>query len=106
MGVAGAALKLMPMKGRIRFVLNGIVSALKKTNPQVDAWVEKTETGLPIANPRAPSAWGGTAPSLSAISISARWGRRCAGLPTRITISSRHTASPEAIPFVVLKSAR
>jgi predicted hydrocarbon binding protein len=41
MGVAGAALKLMPVKGRIKFVLNGMVSALKKTNPQVDAWVEE-----------------------------------------------------------------
>jgi predicted hydrocarbon binding protein len=40
MGVAGAALKLMPQKGRIKFVLNAMVSALKKTNPQVDAWVE------------------------------------------------------------------
>ncbi|MEW6092844.1 MAG: 4-vinyl reductase [Chloroflexota bacterium] len=41
MGVAGAALKLMPVKGRIKFVLNGMVSALKKTNPQVEAWVEE-----------------------------------------------------------------
>jgi len=40
MGVAGAALKLMSPKGRIKFVLNAMVSALKKTNPQVDAWVE------------------------------------------------------------------
>ena len=42
MGVAGAALKLMPQKGRIKFVLNAMVNALKKTNPQVDAWVEET----------------------------------------------------------------
>jgi len=41
MGVAGAALKLMPQKGRIKFVLNAMVNALKKTNPQVDAWVEE-----------------------------------------------------------------
>lgn len=47
MGVAGAALKLMPVKGRIKFILNGMVSALKKTNPQVDAWVE--ENGEKIA---------------------------------------------------------
>jgi predicted hydrocarbon binding protein len=40
MGVAGAALKLMPQKGRIKFVLNAMVNALKKTNPQVDAWLE------------------------------------------------------------------
>jgi predicted hydrocarbon binding protein len=41
MGVAGAALKLMSQKGRIKFVLNAMVNALKKTNPQVDAWVEE-----------------------------------------------------------------
>ena len=43
MGVAGAALKFMPPKGRIKFVLNAMVSALKKTNPQVDAWVEEAD---------------------------------------------------------------
>lgn len=47
MGVAGVALKLMPARGRIKFVLNGMVSALKKTNPQVNAWVE--EDGNKIA---------------------------------------------------------
>jgi predicted hydrocarbon binding protein len=41
MGVAGVALKLMPQKGRIKFILNAMVNALKKTNPQVDAWVEE-----------------------------------------------------------------
>ncbi len=40
MGVAGVALKLMPQKGRIKFVLNAMVNARKKTNPQVDAWLE------------------------------------------------------------------
>ena len=40
MGIAGAALKLLPQKQRIHFVLNNMASALKKTNPQVDAWVE------------------------------------------------------------------
>ena len=40
MGVAGAALKLMSQKQRIKFVLNAMVNALKKTNNQVDAWVE------------------------------------------------------------------
>ena len=40
MGVAGVALKLMPQKGRIKFVLNAMVNTRKKTNPQVDAWLE------------------------------------------------------------------
>ena len=47
MGVAGAALKLMPQRQRIKFVLNAMVNALKKTNDQVDAWVE--EEGNKIA---------------------------------------------------------
>ncbi len=47
MGVAGAALKLMPARSRIKFVLNGMVNALKKTNPQVEAWLE--EDGETIA---------------------------------------------------------
>lgn len=41
LGIAGAALKLLPQHQRIRFVLNGMVNALKKTNPQVEAWVEE-----------------------------------------------------------------
>jgi predicted hydrocarbon binding protein len=41
LGLAGTALKLLPQRQRIRFVLNGMVSALKKTNPQVEAWVEE-----------------------------------------------------------------
>jgi predicted hydrocarbon binding protein len=41
LGLAGVALKLMPQKGRIKFVLNAMVNALKKTNAQVDAWVEE-----------------------------------------------------------------
>jgi hypothetical protein len=42
MGVAGVALKLMAQKQRIKFVLNGMVDALKKTNPQVEAWVDES----------------------------------------------------------------
>jgi predicted hydrocarbon binding protein len=40
MGVAGAAIKLMPHRQRIKFILNAMVNALKKTNEQVNAWVE------------------------------------------------------------------
>jgi len=40
MGVAGTAIKLMPQRQRIKFVLNSMANALKKSNPQVDAWVE------------------------------------------------------------------
>lgn len=37
LGVAGVALKLLPEKQRIKFILNGMADALKKSNPQVDA---------------------------------------------------------------------
>ncbi|MFH2104513.1 MAG: 4-vinyl reductase [Chloroflexota bacterium] len=40
LGIAGAALKLMPQRQRIKFILNALVGALKKTNSQVNAWVE------------------------------------------------------------------
>src|SRR5215510_13822224 len=40
LGVAGVALKLLPEKQRIKFILNGIADALKKSNLNVDAWVD------------------------------------------------------------------
>jgi len=40
LGVAGVALKLLPEKQRIKFILNGMANALKKSNPEVDAWME------------------------------------------------------------------
>jgi predicted hydrocarbon binding protein len=43
LGVAGVALKLLPEKQRIKFILSQMVSALKKSNDQVDAWVEDGE---------------------------------------------------------------
>ena len=46
MGVAGVALKLMPQKQRIKFVLGAMVNALKKTNEQVDAWVEDEDNKI------------------------------------------------------------
>ncbi len=42
LGLASVALKLLPPRQRIRFILNSMVGALKKTNPQVDAWVDET----------------------------------------------------------------
>ncbi len=43
LGLAGVALKVLPKKQRILFILNSMVNALKKTNPQVDAWVDESE---------------------------------------------------------------
>ncbi len=43
MGIAGAAIKLLPEKQRIKFILNGLVNALKKSNADVNAWVEEKD---------------------------------------------------------------
>ena len=42
LGVAGMALKLLPEKQKIKFILNGMADALKKTNTQVNAWVDES----------------------------------------------------------------
>lgn len=40
LGVAGVALKLLPERQRIKFILNSMVGALKKSNSQVEASVD------------------------------------------------------------------
>src|SRR5512145_899056 len=42
LGVAGVALKLLPERQRIKFIFNGMVDALKKSNPEVNAWVDES----------------------------------------------------------------
>ena len=42
LGVAGVALKLLPERQRIKFILNGMADALKKSNPQVEAWLDES----------------------------------------------------------------
>ncbi len=42
LGIAGVGLKLLPERQRIKFILNGMVDALKKSNAQVDAWVDES----------------------------------------------------------------
>ena len=46
LGIAGVALKVLPEKQRIKFILNGMADALKKSNPQVDAWVDESDGKL------------------------------------------------------------
>jgi V4R domain-containing protein len=43
LGIAGVALKLLPERQRIKFILNSTADALKKSNPQVEAWVEEKD---------------------------------------------------------------
>src|ERR1700752_485660 len=40
LGIAGVALKLLPERKRIKFILNSMAGALKKSNPQVQAWLD------------------------------------------------------------------
>ena len=40
LGIAGIALKLLPEKQRIKFILNSMAGALKKSNPRVEAWLD------------------------------------------------------------------
>jgi hypothetical protein len=47
LGIAGVALKLLPEKQRIKFILNGLADALRKSNPQVQIWLD--ESGERIA---------------------------------------------------------
>src|SRR3990172_589567 len=42
LGVAGVALKLLPEKNRIKFILNGLADALRKSNPQVEIWLDES----------------------------------------------------------------
>ena len=41
LGLAGVALKLLPRRARVLFILNSLASALKKTNPQVQVEVQE-----------------------------------------------------------------
>jgi hypothetical protein len=46
LGIAGVALKLMPEKQRIKFILNGMADALKKSNPQVETLLDESNDKL------------------------------------------------------------
>ena len=58
MGIAGVALKLLPEKQRIKFILNGVASALKKSNPEVDAWVEEQGDKVAYVERTCAICWG------------------------------------------------
>lgn len=58
LGIAGAAIKLLPEKQRIKFILNGMVNALKKSNPEVDAWVDERDNKLAYIEKTCAICWG------------------------------------------------
>jgi predicted hydrocarbon binding protein len=58
MGIAGVALKILPEKQRIKIILNGVVNALKKSNPEVDAWVEESGDRIAYIEKSCAICWG------------------------------------------------
>jgi predicted hydrocarbon binding protein len=58
LGVAGVALKLLPERQRIKFILNGMADALKKSNPEVDAWMEETNGTIAYIERTCAICWG------------------------------------------------
>ncbi len=58
LGIAGVALKLLPEKQRIKFILNGLANALKKSNPAVDAWVDEQGDTIAYIEKTCGICWG------------------------------------------------
>lgn len=58
LGLAGVALKLLPEKQRIKFILNSVGNALKKINPEVDAWVDEQGDTLAYIEKTCSICWG------------------------------------------------
>jgi predicted hydrocarbon binding protein len=46
MGLAGAALKLMPQRQRVKFVLTNLGNAIKKASPDTEFWVDDREENI------------------------------------------------------------
>lgn len=58
LGIAGVALKLLPEKQRIKFILGGLVNALKKSNPEVNAWVDESGANIAYVDKTCGVCWG------------------------------------------------
>ncbi len=58
LGVAGVALKFLPEKQRIKFILNGMADALKKSNSEVDAWMEEKDGTIAYIERTCAVCWG------------------------------------------------
>lgn len=58
LGVAGVALKFLPEKQRIKFILNGMADALKKSNSEVDAWMEEKDGTIAYIERTCAICWG------------------------------------------------
>jgi len=58
LGIAGVAIKLLPQKQRIKFILNGLANALKKSNPAIEAWVDEQGDTIAYIEKTCGICWG------------------------------------------------
>src|SRR5689334_20303741 len=58
LGIAGVAIKLLPEKQRIKFILNGMANALKKSNPTIEAWVDEQGDTIAYIEKTCSVCWG------------------------------------------------
>jgi len=58
LGIAGVALKLMPEKQRIKFILSSMANALKKSNPAVEAWMDEQGDSIAYIEKTCSVCWG------------------------------------------------
>ena len=103
LGVAGVALKLLPEKQRIKFILNGMVDALKKSNPQVDARVDESGDRLAYIESTCASAIAGDSKLRFVISMLAPSPKRFNGQLEKNIKSLKHIALQKAIHIAGLK---
>jgi bacteriochlorophyll 4-vinyl reductase len=58
MGVTGLVLKLLPEKQRIKLVLNGMIGALKKINPEAEIWLDEQGDAIGYVAKTCGVCWG------------------------------------------------
>lgn len=58
LGLAGVALKVLPKRQRVKFILNAIGSALKKTNPENEYFVDDRSTHIAYCVPTCSNCFG------------------------------------------------
>jgi hypothetical protein len=58
LGLVGVGIKLLPEKQKIKFILNALAGALKKSNPDVNAWVDDSGDKIAYIESTCAICWG------------------------------------------------
>ena len=103
LGVAGVAMKLLPERQRIKFILNGLADALKKSNAQVDAWVDETGARLAYIDATCAICHSRHAETPLCYLYLGSIGEAVSGQPEKNTKSSKRTVWQKATRIVDLK---